>query len=151
MHFHCLSSPASFEAVEEQFLFISSGLSLTTLWRLHPPAFSFISHVSDDQLCPVQGQGACITLCASVSLGHGGRLHRGSADGCKEHTANSFLLPSAQVSHCAVCKIHLALTFTCDLTVKQDLHGVCSSWVSFSTCISCLKCESRSPIPFPEI
>lgn len=26
-----------------------------------------------------------------------------------------------------------------------------SSWVFFSTCTSCLKCESRSPIPFPEI
>ena len=25
---------------------------------------------------------------------------------------------------------------------------VCSSWVSFSTSISCLKCESRSPIPY---
>ena len=56
-----------------------------------------------------------------------------------------------QCSSFALC--YLQNAFRIDLQMWADSKEgftwcVCSSWVSFSTAISCLTCESRSPIPY---
>lgn len=85
----------------------------------------------------VQGQAASICLSAFVVLPS--HLHIDSVDHCQKYTANSVFAVNAVSLPCAVCKMHLGLTFLCELTVKEDLHGVC------------VQVGSLSPLAYPAL
>lgn len=68
-------------------------------------------------------------------------------------TARSILPTLFCFQCCSIALWCLQNAFRIDLQMWADSQVgftwcVCSSWVSFSTSTSCLKCESRSPIPY---
>lgn len=96
---------------------------------------TYINYDSEGLPCLVLPQAASICLGALVVL----PLSTQTALTPPEAPRNSFFAASAVPLHCTVCKMHLELTFLCELTIKEDLHGVCVPVGSFS------------PLPYPAL